>query len=253
MDFGFEVNGFIILAIIGVLGAAGIAGGIALYRWGDRPSVRAFGAASVAAGTVMWALVLVGAPTSSSTSGVGTPEGAPASSAVCAPDSPNCDDTIVVPNDGGATGDELDTEVLSPDVRFDDEALDDSPSVGPQLEPEPGIAVGEPHPLPYASDPKGPAQCDPDGSVSINSDGKIDCLAPIEVDPLPPVETPSDEDLVRPVAAPTLEPGDADAYGREVPIGTFDQDGESEPSLESETLEGAPVADGVMASSNNSQ
>ncbi len=53
MDFGIEVNGFVILAIIGIPGAAGIAGGIVLYRRGARASVRAFGAASVAAGTVM--------------------------------------------------------------------------------------------------------------------------------------------------------------------------------------------------------
>ena len=250
MDFGIEVNGFIILAIIGILGAAGIAGGIALYRWGDRPSVRAFGAASVAAGTVMWALVLVGTPTSSSTSGAGTPEGAPASSAVCAPGFPDCNDTIVVPSGEGETGDELDGDVLPPDVRFDDEASDDSPSVGLQLEPEPGIAVGEPHPLPNTSDPKGPAQCDPDGSVSITSDGKTDCLAPVQVGPLPPVENPSDDDSVRPVDATTLEPGDADEYGREVHISTFDQDGDSEPSTGSETSEAAPVADGVAASSN---
>ncbi len=255
MDIGIEANGFVILAIIGVLGAALIAGGIVLYRSGPRARFRAFGSASVAAGTVMWAIVLVSAPASSSTSGEARPEAdtqdGPISSAVCAPGFPDCEDTIVVPSGEGETGDELDGEVLPPNDRIGDTS-GDVPSIDPQIETEPSIGINEPHPLPNTSDPNGPAPCDPDGSVSITSDGKIDCLAPIQVDPLPPVETPTVEDSVGPVEAPTIEPvepGDADESGREVPIGMFDQDGDSEPSAGSNTSEDAPVADGVVASS----
>ncbi len=136
---------FVILAFIGVLGAALIAGGIVLYRRGARASVRAFGAASVAAGTVMWAVVLVSTPMSSSTSGEGSPEGVPTFSGMCAEEVPDCNDTIVVPNDGGETGDELDGDVLPPDDRITDGTLGDVPGVDPQIEvePEPN-PVGEP-------------------------------------------------------------------------------------------------------------
>ena len=143
MDFGIDVDGFVILAIIGVLGAAGIAGGIVLYRRGARASVRAFGAASVAAGTVMWAIVLVSTPISSSTSGDGSPGGVPAVSGMCAEEVPDCNDTIVVPN--GETGDELDGDVLPPYDSIADGTLGDVPSIDPQIEvePEPN-PVGEP-------------------------------------------------------------------------------------------------------------
>jgi hypothetical protein len=202
MDFNIEVDGFAILAIIGILGVALIAGGIVLYRGGARASVRAFGAASVAAGTVMWAIILVSTPMSSSTRGEWPPEGVPNVSGMCAQDVPDCEDTIVVPSGEGETGDEVDTEVLPPDVRFDDGALDDVPSVEPQ----------------------------------------------VEVETLTPVQTVK-EDEGQPVDTPTLEPGDAEAYGREVPIGTFDQDGDSEPSTGSGNAEGAPAPSGVAASS----
>jgi hypothetical protein len=174
MDFVIEVNGFVILAIICVLGAALIAGGIVLYRGGARASARAFGAASVAAGAVIWAIVLVSTPMSS-TRGEGPPEGVPDVSGMCAPDAPDCNDTIVVPN----TGDGFDGEVLPPNDRIDNGTSGDVPNVD----------------------------------------------------------------------APTLEPGDADVYGKEVPIGTFDQDGDSEPSTGSGASEGAPVPDVVPASS----
>ena len=146
MDIGIEVNGFVILAMMGVLGAALIAGGIVLFRGDTRAGVRAFGSASVAAGTVMWAIVLLSAPASSSTSGEGTPEGAPTISGMCAEDVPDCNDTIVVPNGDSETGGELDTEVLPPNVRFDDEGSDDVPSIDPQIEVEPeSNPVGEPN------------------------------------------------------------------------------------------------------------
>ncbi len=69
--------------------------------------------------------------------------GGPNSSAVCAPDVPDCNDTIVVPN--GGTGDELDGDVLPPYDSIADGTLGDVPSIDPQIEvePEPN-PVGEP-------------------------------------------------------------------------------------------------------------
>ena len=49
---------FIIILILGILGAALIAGGIVTYRGSTRTSVRALGAAAIAAGVVMWAFIL---------------------------------------------------------------------------------------------------------------------------------------------------------------------------------------------------
>ena len=63
---------FVIMAILGILGAALAAGGIVAYRASARVSVRAFGAASIAAGVVMWAIILLTTPIS------GTREDAPA-------------------------------------------------------------------------------------------------------------------------------------------------------------------------------
>lgn len=53
---------FVIIAILGVLGAALIAGGIVLYRSGTSTGIKAFGAAAIAAGVVMWALILFVTP-----------------------------------------------------------------------------------------------------------------------------------------------------------------------------------------------
>ncbi len=53
---------FIIMSILGILGAALAAGGIVTYRAGARVSVRAFGAASIAAGIVMWTIILFTTP-----------------------------------------------------------------------------------------------------------------------------------------------------------------------------------------------
>jgi len=58
--------GAVIWIILGVLGAALIAGGIVAYRGSRRTGVRAFGAAAIAAGVVMWAIVLITIPVSSS-------------------------------------------------------------------------------------------------------------------------------------------------------------------------------------------
>ena len=55
---------FIIMSMLGILGAALAAGGIVAYRASARVSVRAFGAASIAAGVVMWAIILLTTPIS---------------------------------------------------------------------------------------------------------------------------------------------------------------------------------------------
>jgi len=57
---------FIIIAILGILGAALIVGGIVGYRKSERAGVKTVSAASIAAGVVMWALILVTMPASSS-------------------------------------------------------------------------------------------------------------------------------------------------------------------------------------------
>ena len=58
--------GTVIWIILGVLGAALIAGGIVAYRGSRRTGVRAFSAAGIAAGVVMWAIVVITIPVSSS-------------------------------------------------------------------------------------------------------------------------------------------------------------------------------------------
>ena len=63
---------FIIIMLLGILGAALVAGGIVAYRGSKGVTGRAFGAAAVAAGVVMWAIILVIVPTSST--GGGSPD-----------------------------------------------------------------------------------------------------------------------------------------------------------------------------------
>ena len=58
--------GSIVWLILAVLGAASIVGGIVAYRGSVSTGGRAAGAALVAAGVVMWAVVLVTVPVSSS-------------------------------------------------------------------------------------------------------------------------------------------------------------------------------------------
>ena len=53
---------FIIIATFGILGAAFIAGGIVGYRKSLRTGVKTLAAASIAAGGVMWALILLTNP-----------------------------------------------------------------------------------------------------------------------------------------------------------------------------------------------
>ncbi len=61
--------GFVFWMILSILGAALIAGGIVAHRRSRRTGVRAFGAAAVAAGVVMWAIVAVTIPVSSTQHG----------------------------------------------------------------------------------------------------------------------------------------------------------------------------------------
>ena len=64
--------GFVIQMLLAILGAALIIGGIVAYRGSTRTGVRSFGASAVAAGVVMWAVVLITLPVQST--GNGSPE-----------------------------------------------------------------------------------------------------------------------------------------------------------------------------------
>ena len=64
--------GAIIQLSLAILGAASIVGGIVAYRGSARTGVRAFAASAVAAGVVMWAVVLITVPISST--GDGSPD-----------------------------------------------------------------------------------------------------------------------------------------------------------------------------------
>ena len=55
---------FVIIAVLGILGAALIVGGIVGYRKSVRTGVKTLAAASIASGIVMWALSLVTTPVS---------------------------------------------------------------------------------------------------------------------------------------------------------------------------------------------
>ncbi len=65
--------GSIVWLMLAVLGAASIAGGIIAYRGSMSIGGRAFGAASVAAGVVMWAIILVTVPVSTSSGNAPSP------------------------------------------------------------------------------------------------------------------------------------------------------------------------------------
>ena len=60
---------FMIIATLGILGAALIAGGIVMYRKSESTNGRAFGAAAIAAGVVMWVIIVIVTPVSSQSSG----------------------------------------------------------------------------------------------------------------------------------------------------------------------------------------
>ena len=63
---------FVVPLTLAILGAALIIGGIVAYRGSTRTGVRSFGASAVAAGVVMWAVVLFTLPVQST--GNGSPE-----------------------------------------------------------------------------------------------------------------------------------------------------------------------------------
>ncbi len=56
--------GAVIWIILSILGAGFIAGGVVMYLKSKNPVVKAFGAAAVAMGVVMWAIVLFTLPVS---------------------------------------------------------------------------------------------------------------------------------------------------------------------------------------------
>jgi hypothetical protein len=55
---------FLIIATLGILGAALVVGGIVGYRKSVRAGVKTLAAASIASGVVMWALILLITPVS---------------------------------------------------------------------------------------------------------------------------------------------------------------------------------------------
>ncbi len=61
--------GSVIQLTLAMLGAAFIAGGIVTYRRGARTGVRAFAASAMAVGVVMWAVVLITIPVSTTGDG----------------------------------------------------------------------------------------------------------------------------------------------------------------------------------------
>ena len=65
--------GWIIIMVLAIFGAGLIAGGVVAYGGNARVGVRAFGAAAVAVGVVMWAVVLIATPVSRSVEGPSAP------------------------------------------------------------------------------------------------------------------------------------------------------------------------------------
>lgn len=55
---------FRIIATLGIVGAASIAGGIVTLRGSTRVGFRALGAALIAAGAIMWIIVIMAIPVS---------------------------------------------------------------------------------------------------------------------------------------------------------------------------------------------
>jgi len=58
--------GFLIIVLMAVFGAALIAGGFVAYRRSETTSVKAVGAGSIAAGIVMWVIIVLVTPLSTS-------------------------------------------------------------------------------------------------------------------------------------------------------------------------------------------
>ncbi len=60
---------FVTMAILGILGAALVVGGIVAFRGSARTGVRASAAAAISAGIVMWVIILLTTQVSSTSSG----------------------------------------------------------------------------------------------------------------------------------------------------------------------------------------
>lgn len=56
--------GFVVMVILGVVGAALVAAGIVTYRGSSHLQARALAAAAIGAGVVMWAIILFSTPLS---------------------------------------------------------------------------------------------------------------------------------------------------------------------------------------------
>ena len=65
--------GWVMIYALGIFGAGGIAGGIVAYRGSSRTGIRSIAAASIAAGVMMWMVVLMVVPTSTNSTGPGLP------------------------------------------------------------------------------------------------------------------------------------------------------------------------------------
>ena len=58
--------GFLVIALLAVLGAALVVGGFVAYRRSEVTSIKAVSAGSIAAGIVMWTIIVLVTPLSSS-------------------------------------------------------------------------------------------------------------------------------------------------------------------------------------------
>ena len=65
--------GWIVIMALAILGAGLIAGGVVSYRGSTKVGIKAFGAAAVAVGVMMWAVVLMVTPVSYSGEGPPAP------------------------------------------------------------------------------------------------------------------------------------------------------------------------------------
>lgn len=64
---------FIVKLILGILGAALVAGGLVAYRKSERTVVKSLSAAAIAAGIVMWVAIVVTTSVTTEVGGGGVP------------------------------------------------------------------------------------------------------------------------------------------------------------------------------------
>ena len=158
------------------------------------------------------------------------PEGSdtPDSSAVCAPGVTDCVDTDVPTSDDGGPGNEIADGELHPDVPREEEEIDDGSTSQPPIRSDEDI---------------GPDDCNLVHNLTACSEDALDELDELKVAGIEPDVSGSASG-----ETPTVEPSDVTEDGRVVPIGTFDQDGDSGTTSGSGEAENAPIADGVAAS-----